>query len=1270
MFWVMLLIYAATTVLSGLLQRAPKVKASSLGELQAPTAEEGRNLPVIFGTCIMKAPNVVWYGDLKTTEIKKSGGLFGLQKYTIGHRYHLGMDLALCHGPVDELVDILAGSGGDLKSLSWEGGKNILSSSPYRWISGMTLLSPSPTTNADGSLRLYIASHDAFGGDEKEGGVSGWGTFYCGSNTQGSDSYMSSKLGITYPAYRGVCHFVADQMYVGTSPYIKNLAFVLRRCPNNLSLAANQYNLGGDANPAEIIYECLRNPEWGLGIPSARIDLNAFRDAGVTLASESMGISLQIDSQQKADDVISTVLQHIDGVCYTDPATGLWTLKLVRAVDPGTLPEFGPADIIEAEFTRGSWDQTVNEIKIRYTDRSTWKDAMVSAVETANFAARGEKDPLIVDFPGFSNASLAMRVATREIRTHSQPVGRGRVRVNRKAWQWRMGTGFLFTWPALGISRMPVRVTSIDYGSLENGAIEAEIVEDIFNVNYTAYTPPGSSGWVNPIGPPAPIQHQLIQEAPYQISGEERRILCAAARASGLSDYYEVWSDEGEGWYRTNTVDYYCPSGVLVTPYSRMTDAVDRSGILVSGVDLHDLVNVDEAGLARGDNLLVIVGEQGEWCGWQEITDVGDGTYQISGIVRGVFDTTPRDHAAGARVYIVANYSTLHAAITREASYASDQVVQVRLLPHNSDGVVDLEAVTSVYVNLASRAWRPYPPGNLRVNGVTWPDGAGFGEDDVTVTWAHRNRTAQSGRAIVAQDEPSVAAGPEGSYTCEVLIDGSVKHARTQTGITGTSFTYTHAERVADDPDLQKPVQVRITPVNGSLTGTPRLTDPFYMTTVPPTADPPSYDDPDPGDPPPDIPPTPPETYPPEVTLPWRLTLGTTPAENVALIHYYQLNFLTHMWGTPPPGGVAWSETGLAGYVQSRIQMPPDLHSLIDSDGVMICLRQWVRSAHGVGRLTGTVDFYDESAGIQGHISRWRWGPLYGACAFTADERWWRESIIAPVPPGTRDVVLQYYLEPVSPPRIPIEDRYYKVQIAEPECIFLAAPVQLQTIILWVDGPDVSGAPDLWRAVNGHPKLHYDPSCKLSLYSYRPSYYKGVLLSVGRAWGNYIPQEYIDSNKYVKSNVPLGASVSFPVWSTGPADDTHCAMAREVELPADVQSLIDAHHVCARLGWKSVSFLAGSYEDFVIEAIDAEGEVLGHKESRWIYRGSLRMGMYYDQVDYTKQFWTRDVIPFLDGAIDYILPAGTRRIRVTVEGDYIRLKEISLSLKDVLVSGE
>ena len=58
------------------LAAAPKPatpKPATLTDLDLPTAEIGRAIPVVFGTVLLKSPNIVWYGDLGYTAVKSGG---------------------------------------------------------------------------------------------------------------------------------------------------------------------------------------------------------------------------------------------------------------------------------------------------------------------------------------------------------------------------------------------------------------------------------------------------------------------------------------------------------------------------------------------------------------------------------------------------------------------------------------------------------------------------------------------------------------------------------------------------------------------------------------------------------------------------------------------------------------------------------------------------------------------------------------------------------------------------------------------------------------------------------------------------------------------------------------------------------------------------------------------------------------------------------------------------------------------------------------------
>jgi len=47
---------------------------AGINDIKAPTADDGREIPVLFGCKPVRGPNVVWYGDLKTTPIKSKSG--------------------------------------------------------------------------------------------------------------------------------------------------------------------------------------------------------------------------------------------------------------------------------------------------------------------------------------------------------------------------------------------------------------------------------------------------------------------------------------------------------------------------------------------------------------------------------------------------------------------------------------------------------------------------------------------------------------------------------------------------------------------------------------------------------------------------------------------------------------------------------------------------------------------------------------------------------------------------------------------------------------------------------------------------------------------------------------------------------------------------------------------------------------------------------------------------------------------------------------------
>jgi len=74
MFW-FIVTFALALVASYLLMPKPETRPpAGLGDFTVPTAEVGREIPVLFGSRELKGANVVWYGHLKIVPIQKKSG--------------------------------------------------------------------------------------------------------------------------------------------------------------------------------------------------------------------------------------------------------------------------------------------------------------------------------------------------------------------------------------------------------------------------------------------------------------------------------------------------------------------------------------------------------------------------------------------------------------------------------------------------------------------------------------------------------------------------------------------------------------------------------------------------------------------------------------------------------------------------------------------------------------------------------------------------------------------------------------------------------------------------------------------------------------------------------------------------------------------------------------------------------------------------------------------------------------------------------------------
>ena len=673
-----------------------------------------------------------------------SGG-GGSSDVTVGYKYYLGIHMVLCHGPIDNVSKIMV----DDKT-AWSG----------------TAIGGAITVSAD----------SLFGGEEREGGVSGTIDILMGESTQAKNSYLQSMLGTTIPAFRGVVSAVLNQVYVGLNPYLKPWSFRAQRIHKTTGGSTQWYDakaqIGSDMNPAHIIRECLTDSLWGLGYGVSDIDDASFTAAADRLHTEGMGVSILWDKSISINDFIGVILSHIQGSLYISRTSGKFILKLSRAdfvtSNLITLDESSISKIVN--FKRASIGELVNSVTVIYWDATTGKEGSVTVQDIALIAQQGCVVSTTKQYQGFTTGYNATRAASTELQALSTPLASATIYANRKASNLNVGDVFILSWPRYGVTQLVCRVTMIEFGTLDNNTVKIEAVEDVFSVAAAVYAPPPVTNWTDPVTTPSACTYQFIFDSPYwdiaqKIGDTQAQQLASTAsfaqavgvRPSSDSIYARMYTKSSGSYAESNKLDF-CPTAKLAQSIGYLTTTVSVD----SWVD-RDIIKPGSYAII--DNEIVAV----------DAVSAGSIT-----IRRGCLDTVPATHVVNARIYFADDF-----AATDGFEYASGDVARFKLLPVTGKGTYALASATELTSTMVARQAKPYPPGNFKINGSAYPSTV---TGDISATWSHRDRLMQTVKPIV--DTTSSSIGPEAgvTYSISLLRASDSAVLASATGISGESY--------------------------------------------------------------------------------------------------------------------------------------------------------------------------------------------------------------------------------------------------------------------------------------------------------------------------------------------------------------------------------------------------------------------------------------------------------------------------------------------------
>lgn len=535
-------------------------------------------------------------------------------------------------------------------------------------------------------------------------------------------------------------------------------------------------------NPAHILRECLTDPYMRMAYPTSMIDDAAWTAAADTFYNEGMGLCLHWSQQTQIKDFIQLVLDHCGAVYYADPYTGLFVLTPLRGdYNPASLDIYDESSIIDVEsYDRAGPGEVINEITVVYTDIVTGNPAAVTIQDNAAIQSQGYIVSQTKQYPGIATATLANRVAQRDLLAVSQPLAKLKVKFTREAWPLRPGGVIKVSWAKLGISELICRVLSIDYGLLEDGAIMVDLAEDVFGLPTTSFQAEQPSGWEAPNDEPAVITIQDLVEAPYwdiatnfsaadlaYVDADAGYVFTLAAGTSSMQLGYNIYTRIDPAEYEQRETGPMAPTAVLY-------DNLERSDSIVH---LTTLINFDATTAEVGDRIMIGTGRDAEFCEITDLTDVDMGLIVVN---RGILDTTPGRHAAGTRVWLYDdNFG--NEGIER----ATYDVIDARLTAFTGTGEGVFGNAVEMSITMDSRFDRPYPPGNVTIDGDHWPYGdvlAGF-----VIDWAHRDRLQQTA-TYISQDEASI--GPEAGTTYNIYLIDDISNTVVYSALNVNDDTY------------------------------------------------------------------------------------------------------------------------------------------------------------------------------------------------------------------------------------------------------------------------------------------------------------------------------------------------------------------------------------------------------------------------------------------------------------------------------------------------
>lgn len=638
--------------------------------LMLQSSAQGVTIPVVHGTARISG-NLVDYLNFQAiphTTTQSSGGKGGSPKFSnTTYTYSVSLVMGLCEGPVTSVTKI------------WRG-KNVY---------------PSPTAlNA---------------------------TLLTGALGQAVWSPLLTLVGGAHAiTYSGLACIAAQDYDLGSSAQVENHNFEV------VTPSAYQYNGSPDADPSTIAAAWLTNAQWGVGASSSLIgDMtdysNYCRCSGLMMSPALTEQAAASDSIKKLADLTNSQIVMADGkihlvplgdealtgvgISYTPDVTPIYDLTPDQFLcDPGQSP---------IRIRRKTPADAYNSVKVEFLDRANdYNVNMAQAEDRASVDLYGPRPAQPISAHWACTMQAAQTIAQ---------VWLKRYRYVLNTYEFRLPWNFAsllptniitLTDPEEGLDRWPVRITKItedDSGYF----LEAEDFPSSVS-SHSLYSLPVSDGFKhNYNANPGSVVAPTFFEPPVELTTTGLEVWVAVTGSSVYWGGCVVWASyDGTNYKQIDTIYGGARYGTLTATEGSSTGATASVQLSGNGGQLLSGSATDAANLAtlcwiRGTD----PSDLPEFFAYQTATLTGANSYDLTGLVRGAYDSASNAHAINSK------FVRVDGAIAKSEPLQSSmigQTIHFKFVSFNTYGgaMEDISTVTD-YVYTVHGDMALLPPPNV-----------------------------------------------------------------------------------------------------------------------------------------------------------------------------------------------------------------------------------------------------------------------------------------------------------------------------------------------------------------------------------------------------------------------------------------------------------------------------------------------------------------------------------------------------------------------------